>query len=324
VADDGEGRLPDFFIAGHERCGTTALYKILRQHPRIFLPELKESRYFVTERDESAGREYTPDGRPLTLAAYKRLFAPAADGQLAGDASPQYLRSEDSARLIAAAQPAARIIVSLREPISFLRAFHLNNVLSRLEDERDFVRALELEPERRLGRRIPRGSPGPGRVLYSEYVRYVDQLRRFEGVLPREQIKVIIFDDFRADNAAVAGDVLGFLGLGGAFDFEPVGDGRERKAIRTRRGHRLALALQRARRRPDRAGRGWRAVNALTPALRSKWVEDVARRLVFARPPAISEAQLDELRRRYKPEVVALSEHLGRDLVREWGYDRID
>jgi hypothetical protein len=31
-----------------------------------------------------------------------------------------------------------------------------------------------------------------------------------------------------------------------------------------------------------------------------------------------------ELRRRFKPEVTALSEYLGRDLVALWGYDHLD
>ena len=31
-----------------------------------------------------------------------------------------------------------------------------------------------------------------------------------------------------------------------------------------------------------------------------------------------------ELRSRFKPEVVALSEYLDRDLVSLWGYDRVD
>ena len=33
---------------------------------------------------------------------------------------------------------------------------------------------------------------------------------------------------------------------------------------------------------------------------------------------------MGELRRRFKGEVVALSEYLDRDLVGLWGYDRID
>jgi hypothetical protein len=44
---------------------------------------------------------------------------------------------------------------------------------------------------------------------------------------------------------------------------------------------------------------------------------------VFAAPREPDEGLMIELRRRFKPEVVALSEHLGRDLVRLWGYDSI-
>ena len=34
------GRMPDFFIAGHQKCGTTALYEMLRRHPQIFMSEV--------------------------------------------------------------------------------------------------------------------------------------------------------------------------------------------------------------------------------------------------------------------------------------------
>ena len=44
-----QGRYPDFFIAGHAKCGTTALYEMLRRHPAIFMPELKEPLYFATD-----------------------------------------------------------------------------------------------------------------------------------------------------------------------------------------------------------------------------------------------------------------------------------
>src|SRR5271156_4428937 len=75
------GRVPDFFIIGHEKCGTTALYKLLAGHPQIYMPELKEPRFFVAD---PAGRK-PADGeglgvRPRTLDEYLALFAPAAAG----------------------------------------------------------------------------------------------------------------------------------------------------------------------------------------------------------------------------------------------------
>jgi hypothetical protein len=66
-----------------------------------------------------------------------------------------------------------------------------------------------------------------------------------------------------------------------------------------------------------------RAVRALTPErLRSKALQ-ATRRRVYGTPPPSDESFMLELRRRFKPEVVALSEYLDRDLATLWGYDRI-
>jgi hypothetical protein len=35
---------PNFFIVGGPKCGTTALYQYLRQHPEVFMPARKEFR----------------------------------------------------------------------------------------------------------------------------------------------------------------------------------------------------------------------------------------------------------------------------------------
>ena len=127
-------RVPDFFIVGHEKCGTTALFNILRQHPQVFMPDLKEPRFFFRDRPRSdATKEWIGAGadlRPGTLDAYLSLFADAGPEQRAGEASPQYIRSPDAARLIAQVQPGARIIALLREPTSLVQNFHLNNLLT--------------------------------------------------------------------------------------------------------------------------------------------------------------------------------------------------
>ncbi len=47
VPDLGQGRVPDFFIVGHPKCGTTALYEMLRRHPQIFMPDIKEPWFFA-------------------------------------------------------------------------------------------------------------------------------------------------------------------------------------------------------------------------------------------------------------------------------------
>ena len=152
-------RLPDFFIVGHQKCGTTALYQMLRSLEGIYMPESKEPRYFAPDLRSPSAR--ATRARPTTLAGYQELFAPARPEDLCGEASPQYLRSLQAARRIAEVVPGARIIAILREPASFLRSFHMQMVSSNVEPERDLGRALELEPQRRTGSHPARRSVVP-------------------------------------------------------------------------------------------------------------------------------------------------------------------
>ena len=195
------GRVPDFFILGHPKSGTTALYEMLRRHPQIFMPALKEPAFFATDLRSRFQRK-AAGPLPVTLAQYLSLFDAAAPEQLVGEASSSYLVSAHAARAIAELQPGARLIAILREPASFLRSLHLQLLQNHIETERSLRRALALEPARRQGRRIPRRSPRPQALLYSERVRYVEQLRRYRAVFPEEQLLVLIYDDFRAENEA--------------------------------------------------------------------------------------------------------------------------
>ena len=99
----------------------------------------------------------------------------------------------------------------MREPASFLRSLHLQFVQSYVETEGDLRKALSLEDERRRGRRIPRHTYWPQALLYSEHVRYVEQLRRYHAEFPPENVLVLIYDDFRADNEGTVRAVLRFL-----------------------------------------------------------------------------------------------------------------
>jgi len=316
-------RVPDFFIVGHEKCGTTALYQMLKRHPQIFMPAVKEPRFFATDQRSQLARQ-PPAGRPRTLEGYLSLFAAAGAEQRVGEASPQYLRSTAAASGIAEVQPAARIIAILREPASYLRSFHLQLTANRVETQRDFRKAIALEEQRRQGKRIPRGSHHPETLMYSQHVRYVEQLRRYHAVFPPENVLVLIYDDFRADNEATIRRVLRFLEVDDTCPIETI-DTYPVTSARFVPLHNLAGVARRARKNPAAAGVLSRAVNALIPkpmrsdAFRAKW-----RRTVYTAPGPPDEAFMQELRRRFKPEVVALSDYLGRDLVSLWGYDSLD
>ncbi|TML00076.1 MAG: sulfotransferase [Actinobacteria bacterium] len=249
--------------------------------------------------------------------------APKQPDRRVGEASPLYLRSHTAAQRIAEVTPAARMIAILREPASYLRSFHLQCVHNHTETQRDLAKALALEPERRQGKHIPPFSQSPPTLLYSDHVRYVEQLKRFHAVFPREQVLVLIYDDLRADNEATVRRVLRFLEVDDSWPVEPV-ETERLKGVRALRLMQLRFAVSVVRRRAAASGPALKAVNALIPTLpRTGPVGRVRRRMTYGEPPPPDEALMLELRRRFKGEVVALSEYLGRDLVALWGYDRI-
>jgi hypothetical protein len=138
-------RFPDFYVVGHPKSGSTALNKMLRQHPQIFMPDCKEPAYFCTDIIE----------RNLTEGEYLALFEGAEPDQLQGEASIWQLASEVAARQITDVRPDAKIILLLREPVAFLRSLHLQNFQNRAELETDFGRALALDRSERPTRASP-------------------------------------------------------------------------------------------------------------------------------------------------------------------------
>jgi hypothetical protein len=313
------GRVPDFFIVGHPKSGTTALYEMLRRHPDVYMPAGKEPWFFATELHERTPPR--PEGTPATLAEYRALFAAARPEQRAGEASALYLWSRTAAARIAAAQPGARIIAILREPASFLRSLHLQFLQTNIETEADLAKALALEPARRGGRHIPRHTYWPQTLLYSEHVRYVEQLRRYRALFGEEQVLVLIYEDFRRENEATVRRVLRFLEVEDTAPIEPV-EANPTVRARSQRLNELVHAVSVGRGPVSLGAKA--AIKAVTPTQLRRAARDAAQRhIVFGEPPPPDEALMLELRRRFEPEVVALSEYLGRDLVALWGYDRV-
>ena len=315
------GRIPDFFIAGHPKCGTTALYEMLRGHPQIFMPELKEPWFFASD---MLPRFQPPKAAatPATLEDYRSLFAAAAPQQRVGEASSVYLLSRTAPARIAELAPEARIVAILREPASFLRSLHTQLLRTHVESSKSMRRAIALEQARRQGRKIPRRSHRPQLLMYSDHVRYVEQLRRYHDVFPREQVLVLIYDDFRTDNEATVRSVRRFLGV----DETPPVDVREANQtvvrMRSQQLDELLHAVSMGRGPVSRTAKA--ALKTIMPGeLRSRAIHLTQRHLVQGRPQPPDERLLLELRHRFRGEVVALSEYLDRDLVTLWGYDRL-
>jgi hypothetical protein len=314
-------RVPDFFIVGHAKSGTTALYEMLRVHPQIYMPEEKEPWFFSTD---MRPRFQSPraGALPETLDEYVALFAGAQPQQRIGEASSSYLWSQTAAREIAEVRPDARIIAILREPASFLRSLHLQLLQTHVESNGDLRKAMALEAPRREGRQIPRRSHRPQLLQYSEHVRYVEQLRRYRELFAPEQMLILIYDDFRADNEATVRSVFRFLDVDESFPIEPI-KANPSVRMRSQRLDDIVHGVSVGAGPLSRAAK--RVVNAVTPQkLRREALRVAQRRVVHGDPKPVDESFMIELRHRFKGEVVALSEYLDRDLVTLWGYDDID
>jgi hypothetical protein len=294
---------------------------MLKRHPQIFMPDIKEPRFLASDmrpRFQPARGHSLPE----TIDEYLSLFSGALPGQRAGEATPSYLFSHTAAANIAEVQPAARSIAILREPASFLRSLHLQLLRSHVETEKDLGSAIALEEPRREGRRIPRRSHLPQLLQYSEHVRYVDQLRRYHTLFGRERVLVLIYDDFQSDNETTLRDVLRFLDVD---DEHPPEEIRVKKTARTIRSQRLDDALHTLTLGSSPIARVARAATkTVLPRQLRRGAFRVARaRGVYDEAPPPDERLMRELRVRFKPEVVALSEYLDRDLVALWGYDQL-
>jgi len=313
IAAAAPGAGPEFYIVGHPKCGTTALWDMLREQPGVFMPARKEPGFFSTD------LRYSPErAAPETYAEYLGLFAPAAPAQIRGEASTSYIWSRSAPSLIAAARPDAKIIDIVREPASLIRSLHMQLLENRSEEVTDLRRALELQEPRRQGRELTRlAARRPQALMYTDRVHYAEQLGRYAEHFPREQLLVLVYDDFRSDNEGTMRTVQRFLGIDDTLPFSV----RESNPTTNRR---VALddRLMALRTGSGPAARGARRLaRTLAPRrVRRSALKAVEEHVVFAKPPPPDEQLMRELRNELRPEVEALSELLGRDLVALWGY----
>lgn len=200
-------RKPNLFMVGAPKCGTSAMYHYLRQHPHIFMSPLKEPLYF--------GRDHHRiNHRPRSERPYTEFFAAASDQPWVGEASTSYLHSKSAARELVEFSPDSRIVIMLRNPVDVMYAYHSTTLQGGFEFIQDFKEALDAEPERKQGRLLPRIRPGIlENLLYREVATFSDQVQRYLDTFGPDRVHIVIHEDLSRDPAAVYRDLLNFLGV---------------------------------------------------------------------------------------------------------------
>jgi len=207
--------LPDYLIAGGQRCGTTSLQKYLIQHPGVTPPGvLKGIHYFDVNFDKGLG--WYQSHFPTRMARTRRE---RSGGMLiTGEASPYYMFHPLIPERIAAQVPAAKIIILARDPVERAYSHYLHEVRRGFEDL-TFEAAIDMEGERLSGE-VERMRQDPAYVSFEHqhhsYIargRYMDQLDTMMKHIAPDQILVLTSEELFTTPADAYHRVLDFLGL---------------------------------------------------------------------------------------------------------------
>lgn len=196
---------PDFCIVGAPKCGTTALFTWLSEHPGIAMSRRKEPCFWSPDVDRL--------NRITGPAAYESLWGRESSGKLRGEASTAYLESHVAIPAILVARPQARFIAMVRNPVEMAAARHSDLVRRYVEDVGNFERAWRLQGARRRGEKIPALCREPGSLQYLQGTLIGDMLERFFANVAADQRLVILFDELVASPEKAYATVVRFLGL---------------------------------------------------------------------------------------------------------------
>lgn len=291
------GPLPNVFVVGDAKCGTTSLHRLFELAPRIGVARTrKELHYFAAPELVAAakgpGDASIPDAIVRDAASYYAEFA-HLDPCLSviADVSPSYLRVAPAAARIREFAPAARIIILLREPAAKVFSQYVHLWAQGRETLPFEVAFAESAARRAVGFSDMFDYAGGG--VYSVAV------GRYLELFGAERVLVLLFEELTADMDAARARLEAFLGVAlpsGALPQMNVG-GRVKSP--------LAAALL----NNERLKAGLRAV--LPAGLRTR-ISQRARGAVAIEKPILDPSFRAKLRRIYGPDVAALERLIGR------------
>lgn len=214
---------PNFFLVGAAKSGTTSVSAYLNSHPELYLSPIKEPNFFSSDIDvnrfrrgylKSFDAKESVEAKPNQKRQiaflrdeelYAQLFKPNNRKVHSGECSTSYLFSSAAAENIKTFNPEAKILAILRHPAERAFSHYLMAVQMGLE-RRPFLKAF-LRDKNKADR-------GWGiSELYYELGQYAMQLQRYYAVFPKEQVKVVLFDDWVSQPKETQESICKFLNV---------------------------------------------------------------------------------------------------------------
>lgn len=288
-------KIPNFFIVGAPRCGTTAMTEYLKQHPAIEFASYKEPHFFASDLVGPRFEMFRSQGKK-----YLALFKHTQTEKCVGEASTGYLFSKTAAKEIGEFNSNAKIIIMLRSPIDDLFSIYKQALYTGSIGYPSFEDAIGLNSDPVDVSKLPTEF----QILWQGAgVRFTEQVKRYFDVFGREQVHIIIYDDFRADTAKVYRDTLEFLGVDPDFQIE-------HQVINAQREARSRI-MQKIVNHPFIISMGAKIPGVALPIYRI--IKNLNAKK--AEPMPMNPQTREQLQKEFLPEVEQLSTLLGRDLT---------
>lgn len=199
------GTLPNLFLPGFPKCGTTTLFHWLAQHPAIFGPAVKEPDYFHDTSAEAAGASWR---------RYMELYAEAGGHSWRMDASTNYVLAPMAIDRIEAAVPGARYIVSLRDPVALVWSAFRHNLYHQVENITDFAEAWAVQDDPdRGGYGMPRLCREPQWLRYRSTASVGSHLGRLFDRVGKDRVRVVLLEDLARQPGEVSQGLFAWLEL---------------------------------------------------------------------------------------------------------------
>jgi len=301
--------LPNFFVIGAQKAGTTSLYHYLAQHPQIYMSPVKEPYFFDHELSSDGEVVNGKSGRPdqkntrfSNIEEYRALFHGAGSESAIGEASTPYIYVPGTAERIKKYVPDARVIAVLRNPADRAYSAFLHALRIGMEPLTDFGRALQ-EEEYRV-----RHNWHPA-LHYRNRGFYYEQLKRHYEVFGQERIGVWLYEDLRKDPVGVARSIFHFLGVDDAF----VPDTSSKHNVSGIPKNGVARSIIRTMDTTASAFlETFTSASKVYPLL-SKTRKRI-QNMIVAKPPPIDNKIRAELIEGYREDILKLQELIGKDL----------
>ena len=227
--------LPNLFVVGAAKSGTTALYQYFKQHPDIFVPEsVKELNYMAYSEGlpnytGPGDQKHLIEKSVTNLADYTGYFHARKGQKIGADVSPSYLYYPQASRKIAELCPQAKIVIILRNPIECV--FSMYSMMRREGREPcgSFRQAFQRSEERLA-------AGWEWAWDYQKGFLFSAKVNRYLEVFPRSQLFIRRYEDLNGSPDVFYAELTNFIGVEPMID-EP---GKQRFNEAPRRRDRLA------------------------------------------------------------------------------------